>query len=689
VEPAKIRAMVEKYWGGWRRGNYKPDIPAEPPQTAPRTTHVEWPTPTLPWIDIAFRTPAYTDTNKDTAALSALAFLGFSPNSDLYQKLVVQEQKADVLVAESAQRVDPYLFEIAARVKKEADVAYVQEQVLGEVKRFAAELVSVDKLEAVKRHLRYSFSLQLDNNQAVAAAVARTIVLRRTPDTINRLYALYAQLTPEDIRDVARKYLVGSGRTIATLAYKGAPKVAVVPAPAQAGPESKSPLVAIRVVFPFGSADDPPDKPGLAHLTASILAEGGTREMTYKQLVDVMFPMAVSVSARVDKEMTSFATQTHVDNLQAAQKLLRAMLFDPGWREDDFRRLKDDAINYLRVSLRGNNDEELGKEALYNAIYQGTAYGHHNAGTVSALEKITLNDVKQFYRERYKPESAIFARSDQPLPALPAAQRRGSVQPKAIEKSRMLIIEKDTRSVAYSVGFPIEVTRGHPDFPAVLLATTWLGQHRSSVGRLFNRMREARGLNYGDYAYVEYFPQGMFTFEPPPNLVRHSQIFQLWIRPLEPPTANFALRLALFELDNLVKNGLNQADFERTREFLSKYVNVLTKTKRAELGYAIDSLFYGIPDYNTYIKTSLAKLTREQVNQAIRRHLRSERLQIVAVAKDAARLKEQLLAAEAPPLSYNSPKPEEIVAEDKLVARRSLGLRPEDVTIVPVGQVFE
>ena len=675
VTPAAVRAMVDKYWGPWQRGKYKPAIPAEPPQTAPRTNHVDWPSPTLPWIDIAYRTPAYTDTAKDTAALSALAFLGFSPSSDLYQRLVVQEQKVDLLSAEHLNRVDPYLFEIAARVKKDHDVPYVQEQILAAVKHFATDLVPKEQLEAVKNHLRYSFSLRLDNNEAIAEAVARTIVLRRTPETINRLYALYAQLTPEDIRQVARKYLVESGRSIVTLAYKGA----AAPQPAA----GKSPLAAIRVVFPFGSADDPPDKPGLADLTASMLAQGGTREMTYKQLLDAMFPMAVNVSASVDKEMTAFWAQTHVDNLEAFQKLFHSILYDPGWRDEDFRRLKDDAINYLRVSLRGNNDEELAKEELYNLIYEGTPYGHNNVGTVRALEKITLDDVKRFYAEHYKPENAITA-SSRSFP-----KKRRVVELKPMPRNRLTIIEKDTRSVAYSIGFPIGVTRGNPDFPALLLASTWLGHHRVSSGRLYQRMREARGLNYGDYSYIEYFPQGMFMFEPMPNLARSSQIFQLWIRPLEPPTANFALRLALFELDRLIKNGLSQADFERTRLFLSKYVNVLTKTKRAELGYAIDSLFYGIPDYNTYIKTSLAKLTREQVNDAIRRHLRSDRLQIVAVAKDAAGLKQQLLAETAPPLAYNSPKPAELVEEDKLVARRSLGLRPEDVTIVPVAQVFE
>ena len=163
----------------------------------------------------------------------------------------------------------------------------------------------------------------------------------------------------------------------------------------------KSPLVTFRIVFLTGAASDPADKPGAAALTASMLAEGGTRELTYKQIVDAMFPMATSVSSQVDKEMTVFSGATHVDNLEAFYKIFRAMLLEPGWREDDFERLRDDAINFLQVGLRGNNDEELGKEVLYNEIYAGHPYGHHNVGAVGALRKMTLDDLRKFYAAHY------------------------------------------------------------------------------------------------------------------------------------------------------------------------------------------------------------------------------------------------------------------------------------------------
>ena len=215
------------------------------------------------------------------------------------------------------------------------------------------------------------------------------------------------------------------------------------------------------------------------------------------------------------------------------------------------------------------------------------------------------------------------------------------------------------------------------------------GPHRSSGGNLYQRMREIRGLNYGDYSYIEYFPGGMFQFEPDPNLYRRSQIFQIWIRPVEPPTAHFALRLGLFELERLIEKGIPEADFETTRDFLALNVNLLMKTKSAELGYLIDSKAYGIPEYTSYIQTALKKLKYEDVQKAIKKHLRKDRLQIVAISDNAEELKKQFLSDVPSPMKYNSPKPGDILEEDKIVSTKKFGWKPEQITVVPLEEIYK
>ncbi len=222
VKPRPTRALVDKYWGAWKHGDYRPDIPQESPQQGPRTNRVEWPTPTLPIVTLAFKGPAYGDSTRDTAALEALSFLAFSPSSDLYQKLVVREQKADILDASAPMNVDPALFEVMARVKKEADMDYVRDQVLATIRAFQEKPVDAARLDAVRKHLRYSAALRMDSSDVIASTLARFVALERTPETMNRLYKQYAELTPEDVQKAAAKYLVEDGRTIVTLAGPGA-----------------------------------------------------------------------------------------------------------------------------------------------------------------------------------------------------------------------------------------------------------------------------------------------------------------------------------------------------------------------------------------------------------------------------------------------------------------------------------
>ncbi len=217
VTPEAARALVEKYWGAWKRGSYTAMIPAEPAQQAPRRNHISWPTPTLPWLAIAFHGPAYSDQQKDQAALDLISYLGFSESSELYQKLVIQEQKVDAFGADNPDRVDPYLFTVMARLKKPADLDSVRDDILATVAQFKEKPVPAERLDQVKKHLRYSFALGLNNSEAIAGMVARYVALRRTPETINRLYEVYDSITPEDIQAVARKYFTDSGRTIVTL----------------------------------------------------------------------------------------------------------------------------------------------------------------------------------------------------------------------------------------------------------------------------------------------------------------------------------------------------------------------------------------------------------------------------------------------------------------------------------------
>jgi len=210
-------ALTKKYFGEWKSGNYRANMPLEPAQTEPRHASVAWAAPTLPWIAVAFKGPAYSDEKKDKAALDLLSAMAFGSNSELYQRLVLKEQKVDELDVAFGNHPDPELFTIWARIKDPKDIDYVRDQILATFERFTKETVDPGRLEATRSRIRYSFALRMNSSSAIANAVAQYIALRRTPETINKLFALYREISPEDIRTIARQYFTANNRTIVTL----------------------------------------------------------------------------------------------------------------------------------------------------------------------------------------------------------------------------------------------------------------------------------------------------------------------------------------------------------------------------------------------------------------------------------------------------------------------------------------
>jgi zinc protease len=715
VKPEEVLPLVEKHWGGWKRGTFRADIPGEPEPKGPVYAHVPWTSATLPWVTVAFHGPAFSETEKDFAALDLFLDLAFGQTSELYKRLVVQEQKVDRLFPYTPANADPALATIAARLKKAEDAAYVRDAILETLARNRQTVVSERRLAEARTNARYAFVRTLDNTETIAATLARFVRYRRSFDTLNRFYRVLDTLRPQDLAAAAKTYVRDERLVVTTLSEAPlAPALAETPALETLAPartaaklapvlqKSALPQINMKLLFAVGSAHDPVGKEGLASLAAELVADGGSKALRIDEIKKALFPVAGSFTAQVDKEMTTFTGVIHKDNVEGFLDVVLPMLTEPGLSPEDFERLKDRQTNALVEDLRNNNEEELGKERLQANVFAGTPYGHPVLGTVEGNRAITLEDVRAFLGRAYTRAaltvglsgdvpSAVVARLEAELgalpegPALPAPAGVAGRRPRGMEVE---IVQKETRATAISFGLPIEVTRAHPDFAALSVARAWLGEHRSTQAHLFQRIREVRGMNYGDYAYIEAFPRGMFQFLPDANLARRAQLFEVWIRPVAPENAHMALRIAVHELDALVRNGLSAEAFEATRSYLMKNVYLLTSTQDHRLGYALDSRWYGTGEFTAFMRERLAQLTRDDVNRAVRRHLSATDLSVVVITKDAARLKEALLADGFSPIEYDAEKPPELLAEDRVIGARKLDLRPEAVRITPVDEVF-
>lgn len=468
-------------------------------------------------------------------------------------------------------------------------------------------------------------------------------------------------------------------------------------------PVADDPTVSFRVLFNVGSQNDPAGKEGLAALTATLLTQGSTQKHSYEEVLALLYPMAAEVSDQVDKEMTVFSGRTHKDNLEGYYALFKEVLLEPAFKQEDFDRVKTDYLNYIRTTLRYSQDEELGKTALYEFVFAGTPYEHSENGRVQSLEAITLEDVKEFYRTHYTWDNVVIGlgggylrefpkRVKEEFVVLPKGRTAPPPAPKAaaIDGIQVEIVEKDASSTAISFGFPIDARRGSKDFYALALATSWLGEHRSSFSHLYDVIREKRGLNYGDYAYVEHFPGGHMRQFPPANVARREQIFEVWLRPVPNEARVFAFRAAMREMEKLVSQGMSQEDFDLTRKFLKSYILHYAPTTMLKLGYALDDRFYGIGDghWQRYARM-LDGLTRDDVNAALKKHFTFQNVKVVFVSPDAEGLQRTLVNNEPSPITYPSEKPQAILDEDVEISTYPLTVKPENVKIVKVEEMFQ
>lgn len=743
VDPEATFELVKKYWGDWERGDYEIDIPVEPPLAGPKYEHLQWESPTQPWLMMAYRGPAYQPTQKDMPSLDLISSIYFSDSSELYQELVIEKQMVDQLFGYFPDQIDPGMLVIAARLTDAEHGAAVRDAINNTLAAARTQLVAEQKVEETKSRLRYGFTAQFDNSGSIGGVLAGFVQFFRTPETMNDVFATYDSLTAEDVRDAANKYFVDSSRVTLTLsadesmdgvdgmasvddlvastematsaeAVVVSTETVTLPTPDVASgdaapvsfvsqPSASSPLVDVAFLVHTGAAFDPVGKKGLAALTAAMLTEGGSEARSIEQINAAMYPMAAGFGAQVDKEMTRLSGQVHKDNLDAWYELVRGQLLYPAWSEQDFERVKTQLVNSIRTDLVGNNDEELGKEVLYTSIYGDEhPYGSLNLGSSAEVESLTLEDVKSFYKQYYTianitvglsggfPESFPSTIGND-LQKLDTGTRVALDVPAAPmpDGREAVLIEKETPGVAVSFGFPIELTRGDPDWVALWLARSYLGEHRSTNSHLFQRIRETRGMNYGDYAYIEYFPRGMFQFHPNTNLGRQQQIFQVWIRPVRSNNdAHFATRVAMHELDKLISEGMTESDFVATKAYLAKFVSLITDGQSRQLGYAIDSQYYETDEFSNYVRQGLEELTLDDVNRVIRENLSTENMQYVFVTRDAEDLRQRLVGEQQSPMTYDADLPQDVLDEDKVISKLPLGFDDDKVTVIPADDVF-
>lgn len=485
-------------------------------------------------------------------------------------------------------------------------------------------------------------------------------------------------------------------------------------------PESNK--VVIKLMFRNGSISDPVGKEGLTRLTASLITSGGSSKYTYSQIQDKLYPMAAGYYASVDKEVTIFTLQVPSDFLNEFYSIVKGVLLEPLFTEQDFERVKSNQQNYVDQVIRASSDEEYSKKALEDFLFRGTRYQHMVDGKSESVKSITLDDVKEHYKNYFTKVNLLIGiagnYTDEFLNTLkndlqnlqgfsPIIPKVTSTSPEGINVE--IISKAGAFGSAIFMGFPMNITRKSDEFAALMVANSYLGEHRKSYGVLYNKLRETRSMNYGDYSYIEWYDNGGRYMLPPPGVPRSTNYFSMWIRPVQIAKqlkeqyselsgikighAHFAIKMAVRELDKLVTDGMSKKDFEITRQFLRSYIKLYTQSPSDQLGYLMDSKFYGRKDFIAEMDPLLAKLTVDDVNKAIKKYWQVKNMCITIITdeSEAEALAKSIQENLDSPMSYSnlvkSGQPEEVLEEDNIVAKYKLNVK--SVKIVKSEDTFK
>ena len=438
---------------------------------------------------------------------------------------------------------------------------------------------------------------------------------------------------------------------------------------------------------------------GLAWLTARMITEAGTAKLEPQQVSDRLYSLGSDLTWVVDKNLVTFRAHCLSEDAPTLVQLVSELVTDPAWDEEALDRLKEEALTTLDVSLLAS-DEALGDVVLDTWLNQGHPFGHPDEGRSGVVGLLTLDDVRSFHDQHYVRQATVaglagatstelITHLEEALAALPDTPfepftpgPRNSLQGRSL-----LVVEKPTASTGIHFGHPLTVHRGHPDYPALRVAMTAFGEHRESHGRLYQALREHRGLNYGDYAYLEHHRQVGWSPTQELGTVRSEPQFSVWIRPTTPENGPFALKLALTMTEELVAEGLGAEEFEDFRSRVRLGMPLKARTPGRRLGHALDAIALDHPDLLETLPDHAADLTVDDVSEALSRHLQPENLRIVVVTGDAQAFVAAITGAEPTPPVYDGVTPDEdMAARDASVAAADLGLA--DVQIVPADGIF-
>ena len=390
------------------------------------------------------------------------------------------------------------------------------------------------------------------------------------------------------------------------------------------------PIIEIHALIKAGSAQDPPEKAGLANLVAGLLDEGTTTRSS-KQLAEQIDFVGGSLGAQADEDFTTASARILKKDVDLGFTLLADILQRPAFPKPEFERVRAQILGEI-VSDK-DDPGHVAMKAFNQLVFQNHPYRWPVNGTEDTLGKITLADVQTFYAKEYLPNQVILTivgdvtveQATTLVQTHFGSWKKGVVQPRTVKKPAVIdkkivqLIEKDLTQSTIVIGHH-GISRTNPDFYAVTVMNHVLGAGGFS-SRLMDSIRDKQGLAYGITSHYD----------------ARSMPGSFWINlQTRTETTNQSINSVLTEMKAIRETPVSDQELADAKSFLmgSFPLRLDTTAKLAKVLAQVEFFGLGFDYFSQYPKW-IERVTKEDVQRVAKQYLDPQRYALVVVGNIA------------------------------------------------------
>ena len=257
---------------------------------------------------------------------------------------------------------------------------------------------------------------------------------------------------------------------------------------------------------------DDPALPGVANLMTDIMQEG-TATKTPEELEDAIGQIGANISMYTSSEHITITANCLARYFGETVAIVEEMLLEPRWDEAEFDRIKKNQLN--RIKQRSANASTIASQ-VSNRIMYGDDHilSQPISGTLESVEKITIDDLKDFYDKNYSPNLSAFHIAGS-VNEKDVSDALTGIESKWANKNTSIpeypVKEASDEDMIYFANFDnakqstirvqrMAIPRNDPDYFPLTIANYGLGGNAGA--KLFQVLREDKGYTYGAYSYV-------------------------------------------------------------------------------------------------------------------------------------------------------------------------------------------